>query len=256
MAEPTLYERIGGIYAIAAVVDHFSDQLLKNPKVVEANPELKEWHTVTFAGRLQGLKFLRTLWVASLAGGPFQYTVRELRDAHFDLKIPPEVFDEVDSELGRTLDHFNVPEREKGEVLAAFGGWKEEVTVCARGETCTDISGSGRPEPPRRGRCEAMRPVPGVRALGSARGSAPRRRSPPRILPRPRPRCEARSPAGARGPGPPRSLSPRPGPSAHPWRRPSASAWRASATCPPHERSTPATFEAASRVRAFGGPAD
>ena len=71
----------------------------------------------------------RTLWVASLAGAPFQYTARELRDAHFDLKIPPEVFDEVDSELGCTLDHFNVPEREKGEVLAAFGGWKEEVTA-------------------------------------------------------------------------------------------------------------------------------
>jgi hemoglobin len=97
--------------------------------VVEANPELKEWHTVTFAGRLPGLKFLRTLWVASLAGGPFQYTARELRDAHFDLKIPPGVFDEVDAELGRTLDHFGVPEREKGEVLAAFEGWKEEVTA-------------------------------------------------------------------------------------------------------------------------------
>jgi hypothetical protein len=35
-------------------VDHLSDQLLKNPKVVDANPELKEWHTVTFAGRLPG----------------------------------------------------------------------------------------------------------------------------------------------------------------------------------------------------------
>lgn len=129
MAEPTLYERVGGIYAIAAVVDHFSDQVMKNPKVIEANPELKEWHTVTFAGRLQGLKFLRTLWVASVAGGPFQYTARELRDAHFDLTIPPEVFDEVYAELGRSLDHFKVPEREKEEVLAAFGGWKGEVTA-------------------------------------------------------------------------------------------------------------------------------
>jgi hemoglobin len=129
VAEPTLYERIGGIYAFAAVVDHFSDQLLKNPKVVEANPELKEWDTVTYTGRLQGLKFLRTLWVAALAGGPFQYTARELRDAHWDLKIPPDVFDEVDAELGRTLDHFGVPEREKGEVLAAFEGWKGEVTA-------------------------------------------------------------------------------------------------------------------------------
>jgi hemoglobin len=112
MAEPTLYERLGGIYAIAAVVDHFSDQLLKNPKVVEANPELHEWHTAKYPGRLPGLKFLRTLWVASLAGGPFHYTARELRDAHFDLKIALEVFDEVAAELGRTLEHFSVPERE------------------------------------------------------------------------------------------------------------------------------------------------
>ena len=74
--------------------------------MVEANSELKEWHTVTFAGRLPGLKFLRTLWVASLGGGPFQYAARELRDAHFDLKIPPGVFDEVDAELGRTPVHF------------------------------------------------------------------------------------------------------------------------------------------------------
>lgn len=129
MAEPTLYERVGGIYAISAVVDYFSDLLLKNEKVLSANPELKEWHTVKYPGRLPGLKFLRTLWVASVAGGPFQYTARELRDAHFDLKITPEVFDEVYAELGHALDHFNVPKREREELLGAFKGWKPEVTA-------------------------------------------------------------------------------------------------------------------------------
>ena len=99
MAEPTLYERLGGIFAIAAVVDNFSDRLLKNPTIVQANPELHQWHTVTYPGRLPGLKWLRTLWLASLAGGPFQYT------------------------------GFNVPEREKGEVLAGFAGEKGEVTA-------------------------------------------------------------------------------------------------------------------------------
>jgi hemoglobin len=69
MAEPTLYERLGGIFAIAAVVDNFSDRLLKNPTIVQANPELHQWHTVTYLGRLPGLKWLRTLWLASLAGG-------------------------------------------------------------------------------------------------------------------------------------------------------------------------------------------
>ena len=129
MAEPTLYERLGGIFAIAAVIDSFSDRLLKNPKIVNANPELHEWHTVTYQTRLPGLKWGRTWWVAMKAGGPFLYTGRDMRDAHFDLKISPEVFDEVAAELARTLDDFKVPEREKGEVLAAFAAEKGEVSA-------------------------------------------------------------------------------------------------------------------------------
>lgn len=62
-------------------------------------------------------------------GGPFLYTGKEMRDAHFDLKISPEVFDEVSAELANALDDFNVPEREKQEVLAAFNGEKSEVSA-------------------------------------------------------------------------------------------------------------------------------
>ena len=129
MQDKSLYERLGGDFAIAAVVDHFSDQLLKNPKIVNANPELNEWHTEEFKQRLPGLKFLRTLWVCAVAGGPFQYTGEPLRDAHFHLHIPPEVFDEVAAELGLALDHFKVPEREKQEVLAAFAAQKPDVVA-------------------------------------------------------------------------------------------------------------------------------
>jgi hemoglobin len=129
MTEQSLYERLGGDFAIAAVVDRFSDQLFKNPKIVNANPELKEWHTEEYKTRLPGLKFLRTLWVCAVAGGPFQYTGEPLRDAHFDLHIPPAVFDEVAAELGLALDHFKVPKREKDEVLAAFIAQKPDVTA-------------------------------------------------------------------------------------------------------------------------------
>jgi len=130
VAEKSLYERLGGIYAIAAVVDRFSDRLLANPTIVNANPELKDWHTVKYRERLPGLKFLRTLWSASVAGGPFEYTGKELRDAHLSLHITPEVFDEVIlGELGKALDHFQVPQREKDEVLAAFMGQKAAVTA-------------------------------------------------------------------------------------------------------------------------------
>ena len=52
MAEESLYERLGGVFAIAAVVDHFSDAIVKNPLVGQrsANPQLREWHTNDSAG--------------------------------------------------------------------------------------------------------------------------------------------------------------------------------------------------------------
>lgn len=135
--EKTLYERLGGAFAIAAVVDHFSDAVVKNPIVGQKseNPQLREWHTKNLA-RLPGLKFMRTLWVCDVSGGPFQFTATKpgatplgLEEAHRDLRISPAEFDEVAAELGRTLDFFKVPEREKAEVLAAFAAHKNEVTA-------------------------------------------------------------------------------------------------------------------------------
>ena len=135
MAEPSLYERLGGAFAIAAVVDRFSDALFDNPVVGTGspNPRLREWHT-NQRDRLPGLKFMRTLWVCNVAGGPFSFTATKpgstplgLEEAHRDLHISPEEFDEVAAELGRTLDHFGVPVREKDEVLAAFAAHKGEV---------------------------------------------------------------------------------------------------------------------------------
>jgi hemoglobin len=136
MAEPSLYDRLGGVFAIAAVIDHFSDAVVKNPIVGQEsqNPALREWHTNNL-GRLPGLKFMRTLWVCNVAGGPFEFeatrpgrTALGLEEAHRNLKISPEEFDEVAAELGRTLDFVKVPEREKDEVLAAFAAHKGEVT--------------------------------------------------------------------------------------------------------------------------------
>jgi hemoglobin len=138
--EKTLYERLGGVFAIAAVVDHFSDAVVKNPIVgrKSKNPQLRKWHTKNL-GRLPGLKFMRTLWVCNVSDGPFQFTATKpsktplgLEEAHRDLRITPAEFDEVAAELGRTLDFFKVPEREKTEVLAAFAAHKDEVTAGSR----------------------------------------------------------------------------------------------------------------------------
>lgn len=132
-----MYERLGGVFPIAAVVNRFSDEVVKNPKAGQTsqNPALKEWHTKKL-DRLPGLKFMRTLWVCAAAGGPFQYTGTKpgksqlgLEKAHWDLRISPEEFDAVAVELAKALDFYGAPEREKGEVLAAFAAHKEEVNA-------------------------------------------------------------------------------------------------------------------------------
>src|SRR5215217_5056379 len=137
MPEKSLYDRLGGVFAIAAVVDHFSDAVVKNPVVGQKskNPQLREWHTKNLK-RLPGLKFMRTLWVCNVSGGPFQFratksgtTTLGLEEAHRHLRISPAEFDEVAAELGRTLDFVKVPKREKAEVLAAFAAHKDEVTA-------------------------------------------------------------------------------------------------------------------------------
>ena len=136
MSEKTLYDRLGGVFAIAAAIDHFSDAIVKNPIVGQAskNPTLRDWHTKQL-GRLPGLKFMRTLWVCNVAGGPFEYSATKpgkttvgLEEAHRELRITPAEFDEVAAELGRTLDFFKVPPTETNEVLAAFAAHKGEVT--------------------------------------------------------------------------------------------------------------------------------
>lgn len=136
MTEPSLYERLGGAFPIAAVVDHFSNQLVFNPVVGQdsKNTALAEWHKNSL-DRLSGLKFMRTLWVCNVAGGPFEYTATKpgstvvgLEVAHRDLKISPAEFDEVAAELARTLELFKIPAAETQEVLAAFAAHKGEVT--------------------------------------------------------------------------------------------------------------------------------
>lgn len=132
----SLYERLGGIFNIAAVVNDFSDALISNPVVGKnsKNPALREWHRESVDERLPGLKFMRTLWVAEVAGGPFRFqgthpgrSHLNLENAHRKLRVSSEEFDEVASVLERTLDQFKVPATEKREVLQAFMAHKNEV---------------------------------------------------------------------------------------------------------------------------------
>ena len=135
MTESTLYDRLGGVFAIAAVVDRFSDAIIDSPIAGRdsANPELRQWHREQL-DRLPGLKFMRILWVCAVAGGPFEYSgthpghdVLGLEEAHRRLHISSQEFDAVAGELARTLEEFHVPAAETEAVLGAFAAHKAEV---------------------------------------------------------------------------------------------------------------------------------
>jgi hemoglobin len=136
VTDQSLYDRLGGVFAIAAVIDRFSDAIIEDRIAGQgsANPALRAWHTDQLA-RLPGLKFMRTLWVCSVAGGPFDYQGTKpgrdrlsLEEAHRELHVAPEEFDAVAGILARTLDEFGVPATEKDQVLTAFAAHKGEVT--------------------------------------------------------------------------------------------------------------------------------
>ena len=127
-AEPSLYERLGGYFAIAAVVDRFSDAIIANPKLNE-NPALKAWNETEAEARLPGLKFGRTLWIAAAAGGPFDYTGLPLNEAHAGLNLRADEFAEVGAEIVRALDFYGVPEREKQELVEAYQASMSDVVT-------------------------------------------------------------------------------------------------------------------------------
>lgn len=128
----SLYDRLGGIQSIAAVVDDFVNRLLSDP-TVQANP-----HVVASAtsGRITipGLKFLVVEQLAEAAGGPQKYTGRSMKDSHKGLGVTEEQWDAAVKQLVATFDKFNVPGPERGEIVAILAPSKK------------DIVGNGGPE--------------------------------------------------------------------------------------------------------------
>ena len=129
MSEPSLYERLGGVYAIAAVVDDFIDRIMDDPRL-NANPKVDEaHHRVSKAG----FKYLVTEQLCWAAGGPQQYTGRSMRDSHADLDITAAEWLAFLDDLRQTLSKFGVPAREQQEIFAIVDSTRGDIVVA---ETC------------------------------------------------------------------------------------------------------------------------
>ena len=123
--EPSLYDRLGGVYSIATVVDDFIDRIMTDPRL-NANPHVNEaHHRVPPAG----FKYLVTEMVCGAAGGPQKYTGRTMADSHANLKITAQEWDAFVDDLQQTLDHFLVPAAEQAELKAIVDSTRSDIVV-------------------------------------------------------------------------------------------------------------------------------
>ena len=125
--QKSLYDRLGGVYAIAAVIDDLIDRVMDNPRL-NANPKVDEaHHRVSRAG----FKYLVTELVCGATGGPQQYTGRSMRDSHVHLDITEEEWQAFLADLQACLDKFAVPQAEQSEIFALVNSTKSDIVLPA-----------------------------------------------------------------------------------------------------------------------------
>ena len=118
--EKTLYERLGGYNAIAAVVDDFVGRLISD----------KQFEKFFAGASTDSKKRIRQHIVdqfCAATGGPCIYTGRDMKTSHAGLGITEAEWDAAAKHLVASLDKFKVPEREKGEVLAFVTSLKKDI---------------------------------------------------------------------------------------------------------------------------------
>lgn len=121
----SLYERLGGVYAIAAVVDDFINRIMDNPRL-NANSKVDEaHHRVSRAG----FKYLVTEMVCWATGGPQKYTGKSMYDSHAHLDITEEEWQVFLSDFKACLDHFSVPPTEQSELFSIVESTKPDIVL-------------------------------------------------------------------------------------------------------------------------------
>lgn len=123
--EASLYDRLGGVYPIASVVDVFIDLLLHND-VLNENPAIREARDRVPP---PGLKYHVTAMVCQATGGPCEYTGRSMEEAHAHLDIGEREWQAMLSDLRRTLNDFQVPEQEQEELIAIVESTKGAIVI-------------------------------------------------------------------------------------------------------------------------------
>src|SRR5256712_13472906 len=122
---PSLYERPGGVYSTATVVDNLVDRVMGAPRL-NANPLVDEaHHRVPPAG----FKYLVTEMVCWASGGPQKYTGKSMADSHAHLKITSKEWEAFLDDFQQTLDKFKVPAEEQAELKAIVDSTRSDIVI-------------------------------------------------------------------------------------------------------------------------------
>ena len=124
----TLYDRLGGAYPIATVVDDFIERLLVND-TLNANPAIKEARERVPKA---GLKFHVTTLVCQVTGGPCKYVGRDMKTSHAHLNIGAKEWDAMVADFRATLDKFKVPKAEQDELVTIVGSTRPDIVMAGK----------------------------------------------------------------------------------------------------------------------------
>ncbi|MCU4741250.1 group 1 truncated hemoglobin [Halobacteria archaeon AArc-m2/3/4] len=121
MSEQTLYERLGGEDAIAAVVDRFYERVLADDQLAGFFEDVD----------MQRQRAHQTQFLSAVAGGPVDYTGKDMQTVHADLEIRQSDFDAIATHLEETLVEFDVDDDDREAVLEAFGSYEDAIVMAA-----------------------------------------------------------------------------------------------------------------------------
>jgi hemoglobin len=119
----SLYDRLGGLYPIAAVVDDFIDRVYEND-TLNANPNIARARSEV---RKPGLKVQVANQVCMVTGGPCTYTGKSMKESHAGFRITQKEWDALMVDFRASLDSFKVPSREQQELIAIVESTRPDI---------------------------------------------------------------------------------------------------------------------------------
>lgn len=125
-----LYDRLGGVYNVATVVDDLIDRVIVDTRL-NANPRVDEAHHRVSP---PGFKYLVTEMACEAAGGPQRYSGRSMGDSHRHLEITEQEWEAFMDDFQQTLDKFHVPPPEQDELKGIIESTHSEIVIAPRQE--------------------------------------------------------------------------------------------------------------------------